>query len=34
VDPLKIFRVGDVKERGEMRKRGEHGQQMLDDYNG
>ena len=35
VDPLKIFRVGEVKERGAMRrKRGEHGQQMLDDYNG
>jgi hypothetical protein len=34
VDPLKIFRVGEVKERGKMRKCGEHGQQMLDDSNG
>jgi len=32
VDPSKIFRVGEVKERGEMKMRGAHGRQKLDEY--
>jgi hypothetical protein len=34
VNLLKIFHVDGVKERGEMKKRGELGRQMLDEYRG